>query len=101
MPFEYGDIYDEAAKKRISRRFSHLPKPHTAALIRGLLETDGGVSRGKEIHFTNSSRPLIEGLRYQLLRMGVPTAGQYRERDITQVRTRAHPANGPIGLSAT
>jgi ribonucleoside-diphosphate reductase alpha chain len=80
MPFGYEDIYDEAGCKRISRRFAHLPKPHTMSMIRGLLETDGGVSRGKEIYFTNTSRPLIDGLRYQLLRMGVPTAGQYRER---------------------
>ena len=80
MPFGHEDIYDEAGCKRIARRFAHLPKPHTAALIRGLLETDGGVSRGKEIYFTNTSKPLIDGLRYQLLRMGVPTAGQYRER---------------------
>ena len=89
MPFTYDDIYDEAGCKRISRRFSHLPKPHTAALIQGLLETDGGVSRGKEIYFTNTSRPLVEGLRYQLLRMGVPTAGQYRERDTTHEATRS------------
>jgi ribonucleoside-diphosphate reductase alpha chain len=89
MPFGYDDIYDEAGCKRISRRFAHLPKPHTAALIQGLLETDGGVSRGKEIYFTNSSRPLIEGLRYQLLRMGVPTAGRYRERDTSHEATRS------------
>jgi ribonucleoside-diphosphate reductase alpha chain len=80
MPFGYEDLYDEARCKRIARRFSHLPRPHTLALIRGLLETDGGVSRGKEIYFTNTSKPLVDGLRYQLLRMGVPTAGQYRER---------------------
>jgi len=80
MPFGHDDLYDEAGRKRISRRFSHLPKPHTLALIRGLLETDGGVSRGQEIYFTNTSKPLVDGLRYQLLRMGVPTAGQYRER---------------------
>ena len=80
MPFSYEDIYDEAGCKRISRRFSHLPRPHTLALVKGLLETDGGVSRGKEIYFTNTSKPLVEGLRYQLLRIGVPTAGQYRER---------------------
>jgi len=89
MPFSYDDIYDEAGCKRITRRFAHLPKPHTAALIKGLLETDGGVSRGKEIYFTSASRPLIEGLRYQLLRMGVPTAGQYRERDTTHEATRS------------
>jgi ribonucleoside-diphosphate reductase alpha chain len=89
MPFGYDDIYDETGCKRIARRFAHLPRPHTAALIQGLLETDGGVSRGKEIYFTNSSRPLIEGLRYQLLRMGVPTAGQYRERDTSYEATRS------------
>src|SRR5690606_9424257 len=60
---------------------SHLPRSQTLALVRGLLETDGGVSRGKEIYFTSTSRTLAEGLRYQLLRLGVPTAGQYRERD--------------------
>ncbi len=92
MPFTHEDIYDEAGCKRISRRFSHLPKPHTAALVRGLLETDGGVSRGKEIYFTNSSRALVEGLRYQLLRMGVPTAGQCRERDTFDLRIPAVPA---------
>jgi ribonucleoside-diphosphate reductase alpha chain len=86
MPFAYDDIYDESGRKSIARRFSHLPKPQTLALIRGLLETDGGVSRGQEIYFTNTSKPLVDGLRYQLLRMGVPTAGQYRER------TNAHDA---------
>jgi ribonucleoside-diphosphate reductase alpha chain len=80
MPFTHEDLYDESGKKRIARRFTHLPRGHTLAMIRGLLETDGGVSRGKEIYFTNTSKPLIDGLRYQLLRMGVPTAGQYRER---------------------
>jgi len=89
MPFGYEDIYDEAGCKRIARRFAHLPRPHTAALIRGLLETDGGVSRGKEIYFTNTSRPLVDGLRYQLLRMGVPTAGQYRERANARDAVRA------------
>src|SRR5205085_3223394 len=89
MPFAYEDIYDEMASKRIARRFAHLPRPHTLAMVRGLLETDGGVSRGKEIYFSNTSKPLIEGLRYQLLRMAVPTSGQYRERDITHDAVRS------------
>jgi ribonucleoside-diphosphate reductase alpha chain len=80
MPFAHEDLYDEAGKKRIALRFAHLPRAHTLALIQGLLETDGCVSRGKYIHFTNSSRPLIDGLRYQLLRMGVPAAASYIER---------------------
>jgi ribonucleoside-diphosphate reductase alpha chain len=81
MPFVHDDIYDKDGNKRISRRFSHLQHGHTRALIQGLLETDGGVSRGKEIYFTSTSQPLVEGLRYQLLRLGIPTAGQFRRRD--------------------
>jgi ribonucleoside-diphosphate reductase alpha chain len=81
MPFGHDDLYDKDGRKRISRRFSHLQHGHTRALIQGLLETDGGVSRGAEIYFTNTSQPLVEGLRYQLLRLGIPTAGQFRHRD--------------------
>jgi ribonucleoside-diphosphate reductase alpha chain len=79
LPLAFDDLYDARHHKRIHRRFSHLPRPQTLALVQGLLETDGGVSRGKEIYFTSTSRALAEGLRYQLLRLGVPTAGQYRE----------------------
>jgi len=81
LPFSYDDLYDEQGNKRIASRLSHLPRPQTLALLQGLLETDGGISRGKEIYFTNTSRALAEGLRYQCLRLGIPTAGQYRERD--------------------
>ncbi len=80
LPFGYDDLYDANKKKRISPRFAHLPKPLALSLIQGLLETDGNVSRGKEITFTNTSQLLVEGLRYQLLRMGVPTAGKLRVR---------------------
>ncbi len=80
LPFVHADLYDDRGRKRIARRFAHLPHDQTLALIQGLLETDGGVSRGKEIYFTSSSAPLAEGLRYQLLRLGIPCAGQYRER---------------------
>jgi ribonucleoside-diphosphate reductase alpha chain len=80
LSFSYGDLYDTSGNKRMARRFMHLPLEQTLHLVRGLLETDGGVSRGKEIYFTSTSQPLAEGLRYQLLRLGVPCAGQYRER---------------------
>lgn len=59
------------------------------ALLQGLLETDGGVSRGREIYFTSTSRQLAEGVRYQCLRLGVPTAGQCRERDNAHTGTRS------------
>jgi ribonucleoside-diphosphate reductase alpha chain len=89
LPFTHDEIYNGQGEKHIARRFSHLPRPQTLALLQGLLETDGGVSRGKEIYFTNTSRPLAEGLRYQCLRLGVPTAGQYRVRDTSHSGTRS------------
>ena len=85
----YNDLYDTSGNKRITRRFSHLPPEQTLALLKGLLETDGGVSRNKEIYFTNTSESLAEGLRYQCLRLGVPTAGQYRERHQSHSGTRS------------
>ncbi|MEJ2608665.1 MAG: ribonucleoside-diphosphate reductase subunit alpha [Candidatus Thiodiazotropha sp.] len=80
FPFAREDLYDSLGNKRIARRFTHLPESQTLALIQGLIETDGSISQGKEICFTNTSQPLIEGLRYQLLRLGIPCAGQYREQ---------------------
>ena len=89
LPFTYDDLYDERHRKRIAPRLSHLPRPQTLALLRGLLETDGGVSRGKDIYFTTSSRALAEGVRYQCLRLGVPVAGQRRVRDNVHSGTRS------------
>jgi len=89
LPFADEDLYDEQRQKHIARRFAHLPRAQTHALIRGLLETDGGVSRGKEIYFTTTSRRLADGLRYQLLRLGVPVAGQYRVREGHHVGQRS------------
>ena len=81
LPFAYDDLYDAGQRKRIAPRLSHLPRPQARALLRGLLETDGGVSRGTEIYFTTASEPLAEGVRYQCLRLGVPVSGQRRRRD--------------------
>lgn len=89
LPFTYDDLYNAKGEKRIARRFSHLPKPQTLALLQGLIETDGGISRGKEIYFTSTSQELAEGVRYQCLRFGVPTSGQYRERDNSHAATRS------------
>ena len=88
LPFTEADLYDVRHNKRIARRLSHLPHNQALALVQGLLETDGGISRGKEVYFTNTSAPLAEGLRYQLLRLGIPCAGQYRERDNAHTGTR-------------
>ncbi|WP_241998974.1 ribonucleoside-diphosphate reductase subunit alpha [Kribbella sp. VKM Ac-2569] len=89
LPFTHEDLYDENHSKRIAPRLTHLPIPQTLALVRGLLETDGGVSRGKEIYFTSTSQALAIGLRYQMLRLGIPTAGQYRVRDTPHIGRRS------------
>lgn len=89
LPFSYDDLYNAKGEKQIAPRLSHLPKNQTLALIQGLLETDGNVSRGKEISFTNTSKTLVEGLRYQALRLGVPTAGNYRVRKNEHTGTRS------------
>jgi len=88
LPFTQEDIYTENHEKQIAPRLSHLPKKQTLALVKGLVETDGNISRGKEVTFTNTSRSLIEGLRYQLLRLGVPTAGNFRIRKNDHTGTR-------------
>ena len=88
LEFTREDLYGSNGQKRIARRFSHLPRSQTLALLQGLLETDGGISRGKEIYFTSTSEALAEGVRYQMLRLGVPTAGQYRERRQNHEATR-------------
>lgn len=80
LPFGYDDLYDDAHHKRIAPRLSHLPQQQTLALVQGLLETDGCVSRGKELTFTSSSEALAHGVRYQMLRLGVPVSGQKRTR---------------------
>ncbi len=80
LPFDYDDLYDGKGNKRIASRLAHLPRQQTLALLQGLLETDGNVSRNKEITFCNTSRELAEGVRYQCLRLGIPTAGNCRTR---------------------
>ena len=88
LPFTKADFYNQSGAKYIAPRFTHLPKAQTKALIRGLLETDGSVSGGKLLNFTNTSHALIEGIRYQLLRLGIPSSASYRERDNQHVGTR-------------
>ena len=87
--FECEALYDAQGNKCIHRKYAHLPPSQTLALLQGLIETNGGISRGKEIDFTTTSQSLAEGVRYQLLRLGVPCAGQYRAREQNHLGTRA------------
>ncbi len=88
FPFQYKDLYDENGEKRICARYTFLPKDHTFQLIRGMIETDGGVYRDSEIYFYTSSEVLAYGLRFQLLRVGIPSGGNYRLRQYDHEGTR-------------
>jgi ribonucleoside-diphosphate reductase alpha chain len=96
LPFRREDLYDERGCKRIARRFSHLPHSQTLAMIRGVIESGGRLAQGKQISFTGTSRPLSDGLRYQLLRLGVPTAGEYRERSNRYAAQRQDASRAPL-----
>ena len=77
MPFGRDDIYREDGTKYINSKYMHLPLNQSSALVQGLIDTDGCISRQKEVTFCNTSVDLIEGIRYQMLRMGIPTAGNW------------------------
>ena len=79
LPFGPEDVYDQDGRKRFAPRLMHLPRHQTLALLHGLLTADG-VARGEEVCFTTTSEALAEGLRYQMLRLGVPTSGRVRVR---------------------
>ena len=83
LPFTQDDLYDSEGRKRIARRFAHLPRNQTLALLHGVLEADG-VGRGEQICFSTTSEALAEGVRYQLLRLGVPTTGEVCEHARSQ-----------------
>ncbi|MBX9936753.1 MAG: hypothetical protein K2Y10_09185, partial [Burkholderiaceae bacterium] len=101
LPFAYDDLYDANHHKRIAPRLSHLPTTQTLALLQGLLETDGCVSRGKELSFTSASEPLAHGVRYQLLRLGVPVSGQKRTRQHNHIGQRSDGSQAVFAGSST
>jgi ribonucleotide reductase alpha subunit len=77
MPFRYSDIYNNNNEKYIAPRFLNLPMEKAKNIIKGLVDTDG--CNKNEIEFENTSRILIEGLRYLLLRMSVLTSGENKK----------------------
>lgn len=77
LPFRHQDLYNEQKEKRISSRWLHLPLYKIKQIVKGLLHSDGCIH--KEIMFDTTSRTLVEGLRYLLLRMGILTSGYVRD----------------------
>ena len=77
--FTRSQLYDANKQKKIDIPFLHLPVNKVKQLIRGIIETDGCVGE-KEIAVELSSYPLVEGLRYLLLRLGALASGYERNR---------------------
>lgn len=74
-----AQLYDAEKQKRIDSPFLNLPPNKTKQLLRGIIETDGCIGT-KEISIELSSYPLIEGIRFLLLRLGALASGYERNR---------------------
>ena len=74
-----SQLYDDNHQKRIDAPFLHLPLRKIKQLLRGILETDGCIGT-KEISLELSSYPLIEAVRFLLLRLGALASGYERNR---------------------
>ena len=77
--FVRAQLYDENKQKRVDPNFLHLPVPKIKQILRGIIETDGCIGT-KEVSIELSSYPLIEAIRYMLLRIGSLCSGYERNR---------------------
>ena len=77
--FTKNQLYDSNHQKKVDTSLLHLPINKVKQIIRGIIETDGCVGT-KEIAVELSSYPLIEDLRYMLLRLGALSSGYERDR---------------------
>jgi ribonucleotide reductase alpha subunit len=78
MPFRYNDIYDVNKIKYVHSKWLNLPINKSKFILKGLLDTDG--CNNKELVFDNTSRNLIESVRFICLKLGVLTSGYTRDR---------------------
>ena len=79
LPFEAGDLYDTDGNRHVARRFAHLPPDQTRALLDGFLAGNREIDDYGDIWVGAASRPLAEGVRYQFLRLAVPTYGEFND----------------------
>jgi ribonucleoside-diphosphate reductase alpha chain len=78
MPFKYSDVYNSNKEKHIQYRFLNLPTEKTQHIVRGLIDSDG--TKHNELVFDTTSKELMEGLRFLLLKMEILTSGYIRDR---------------------
>lgn len=93
--FTRSQLYDSNHQKKVDTPLLHLPINKIKQILRGIIETDGCVGT-KEIVVELSSHPLIEDLRYMLLRLGALSSGY--EGDRVGVSTRAIVTNLPTAV---
>jgi len=77
--FTHAQLYNSAGEKTIPSTMLHLPRHKILQLLRGIIETDGCVGT-KEITLELTSKPLLEQVRYLVLRLGGLTSGYARDR---------------------
>jgi intein/homing endonuclease len=65
-------IYDANKEKRFLPELLHLPKNKISMIMKGLLESDGCLT-DTGIYFTNTSKNLVQSMRYLCLRLGLLT----------------------------
>ena len=69
--FNRNDLYNSFSEKRINTNYLNLPKNKSLALLKGLVETDGSI-KDDRIMFYNTSKELIDGVDYLVLRLHLP-----------------------------
>ena len=77
LPFRHEDVYNEVMYKRISSKWLNLPLYKIKHIVKGILHSDSYINDNITYHTT--SRILMEGLRYLLLRFGVLTSGHIQD----------------------
>ena len=78
LPFRYQTLYNLNKEKHIHNDWLNLPLEKAQYIVKGLIDTDGCLQN--EITFDTTSKSLLDGLCYILLRMGIPTSGYVRNR---------------------
>jgi ribonucleotide reductase alpha subunit len=73
MPFRNSDIYDMNNNKHVHHKWLNLPIEKSKYILKGLIDTDG--YNNKELVFDNTSRNLIESVRFICMKMGILTSG--------------------------
>lgn len=76
--FTKSQLYVDGVKHMFTPML-HLPKAKVLQILRGIIETDGCVGT-KEIALEMTSKPLLDQVRYLVLRIGGLTSGYARDR---------------------